>query len=141
MNGVQVLFHHSSLGIPIDISIVRMEIMRRQPSSLPVYNGERNKLLDSFCDYHKRNNPPEDTDPGHWDVGLYITGLDIYAYENGVNSGSTLGLATVRGVCTIEYSCLLTEFGVDNVFGRPYPSAGFNSIFILAHELGHRYNN
>lgn len=48
--------------------------MKRQPSDLPHYNGERSKLLDSFCDYQEKLNPKGDTNPQHWDMGLYISG-------------------------------------------------------------------
>ncbi|XP_037913532.1 A disintegrin and metalloproteinase with thrombospondin motifs adt-2-like isoform X2 [Hermetia illucens] len=137
MNAVQAIYHHSSLGIPIDISIVHIELMHKQPSTLPHHNGEREALLDSFCAYQKRLNPPGDDEPNHWDMGLYISGLDFYSYENGFNSGATMGLATVRGVCTPAYSCVIAEFGTTNAFRRPYPSAGFTSVYILAHEMGH----
>lgn len=49
-----------------------------------------------------------------------------------------MGLATVGGVCIDQYQCIIAEFGTTNVFGKPYPSAGFTSVFILAHEIGHK---
>ena len=48
------------------------------------------------------------------------------------------GLATVGGVCHDNYACVIAELGTINAFGKPYPSAGFNSVFILAHEIGHK---
>lgn len=50
-----------------------------------------------------------------------------------------MGLATVGGVCLENYNCLIAELGTTNVFGKPYPSAGFTSVYILAHEIGHKY--
>lgn len=32
---------------------------------------------------------------------------------------------------------MIAELGTTNVFGKPYPSAGFTSVYILAHEIGH----
>lgn len=64
--------------------------------------------------------------------------LDFFAYENGRKSGVTMGLATVGGVCLDKYACVIAEFGTTNVFGKPYPSAGFTSVYILAHEIGHK---
>lgn len=64
--------------------------------------------------------------------------LDFFAYENGKKSGATMGLATVGGVCLDKYACVIAEFGTTNVFGKPYPSAGFTSVYILAHEIGHK---
>lgn len=64
--------------------------------------------------------------------------LDFFAYENGRKSGVTMGLATVGGVCLGKYACVIAELGTTNVFGKPYPSAGFTSVYILAHEIGHK---
>ncbi|KAJ6646995.1 A disintegrin and metalloproteinase with thrombospondin motifs adt-2 [Pseudolycoriella hygida] len=137
INGVQSLYHHPSLGIPIDLTIVYIEIMKTQPNELPHYYGERSSLLDSFCEYQKNINPKGDENPNHWDMGLYISGLDFFAYENGRQSTVTMGLATVGGVCIDQYSCVIAEFGTTNIFGKPYPSAGFTSVYIMAHEIGH----
>lgn len=69
---------------------------------------------------------------------FFFRRLDFFAYENGRKSGVTMGLATVGGVCLSEYNCIIAELGTTNVFGKPYPSAGFNSVYILAHEIGHK---
>ncbi|CAG9859468.1 unnamed protein product [Phyllotreta striolata] len=137
MNAVQALYHHPSLGRSLELVVVRLDLMKKQPGKLPHYNGERGKLLDTFCDYQASINPKDDGDPDHWDVGLYVSGLDFFAYENGKKSGVTMGLATVGGVCLDKYSCVIAEFGTTNAFGKPYPSAGFTSVYILAHEIGH----
>lgn len=113
-------------------------MMKSQPKELPHYNGERSKLLDSFCDYQKEINPPGDNNPNHWDMALYVSGLDFYAMENGRKSGVTMGLATVGGVCIDKYACVIAELGTTNAFGKPYPSAGFTSVYIMAHEIGHK---
>lgn len=136
LNGVQALYYHPSLGEPIDIVLVYMEIMRQQPVDLPTHGGERSELLDSFCEYQKARNR-KDGEEGHWDMALYISGLDFFAWESGKKNGATMGLATVGGVCLADYNCITAEFGVTNQFGHPFPSAGFTSVYILAHEIGH----
>lgn len=136
LNGVQALYYHPSLGEPIDIILVYMEIMKQQPKELPTYNGERSDLLDAFCLYQTAKNP-RDGEEGHWDMALYVSGLDFFAWENGKKDSATMGLATVGGVCLDNYNCITAEFGVTNQFGRPFPSAGFTSVYILAHEIGH----
>lgn len=138
INGVQALFYHPSLGARVNIALVRLDIMRQQPADLPHHNGERLKLLNSFCNYTALNNPLDDNHPNHWDMGLYVSGLDFYAIENGKKDGVTMGLATVSGVCLHQYSCVIAELGVTNRFGKPYPSAGFTSVYIAAHEIGHK---
>lgn len=58
----------------MEIVIVRLHIMKKQPADLPHYNGERGKLLDSFCDYQAKLNPKGDDNAHHWDMALYISG-------------------------------------------------------------------
>lgn len=138
INGVQSLYHHHSLGRKIDLTIVYIEIMEKQPHNMPHAYGERNELLDNFCEYQKKINPKDDRDPQHYDMAVYVSGLDFFAWDpNGYKNGVTMGLATVSGVCQEDYNCLIAEFGTNNQFGRPYPSAGFTSVYILAHEIGH----
>ncbi|XP_058814760.1 A disintegrin and metalloproteinase with thrombospondin motifs adt-1-like [Topomyia yanbarensis] len=137
VNAIQALYHHPSLGTPVDITVVYLEIMKRQPPGMPHFNGERESLLDSFCLYQMNLNKGDDSDSNHWDLGLYVSGLDFHAIENGRRNGVTMGLATVGGICIGEYSCVIAEFGTTSVFGKPYPSAGFTSVFVSAHEIGH----
>lgn len=138
VNGVQAIYHHPSLGIAIDISLVRLEIMQKQPRDLPHHNGERGKLLDSFCNYALTKNPGDEFHPNHWDMGLYVSGLDFYVAETGRKNSATMGLAVVGGLCIDQYSCVIAELGVTDQFGKPFPSAGFTSVYIAAHEIGHK---
>lgn len=138
VNGVQAIYHHPSLGIAIDISLVRLEIMQKQPRDLPHHNGERGKLLDSFCNYALKKNPGDEFHPNHWDMGLYVSGLDFYVTETGRKNSATMGLAVVGGLCIDQYSCVIAELGVTDQFGKPFPSAGFTSVYIAAHEIGHK---
>ncbi|XP_043479989.1 A disintegrin and metalloproteinase with thrombospondin motifs adt-2-like [Leptopilina heterotoma] len=138
VNGIQAIYHHPSLGVEMNIVLVRLEIMRQQPRELPHFHGERGNLLDSFCRYSKIHNSADDNSKAnHWDIGLYVSGLDFYALENGKKNSVTMGLATVGGICLKDYSCVIAELGVTNTFGKPYPSAGFTSVYIAAHEIGH----
>lgn len=74
INGVQALYRHPSLGTTLELVLVRMDIMKKQPPKMPHYQGERSKLLDSFCAYQEKLNPAGDDNPGHWDMGLYVSG-------------------------------------------------------------------
>lgn len=138
INGVQSLYHHNSLGRKIDFTIVYLEIMETQAEGMPHAYGERNELIDNFCEYQKNLNSKDDRDASHWDMSVYVSGLDFFAWDaNGYKNGVTMGLATVNGVCQEDYNCIIAEFGTNNQFGRPYPSAGYTSVYILAHEIGH----
>ena len=35
------------------------------------------------------------------------------------------------------YNSVIGEIGVRNFEGKPYPSAGFTSAIVMAHEIGH----
>lgn len=138
INGVQSLYYHSSLGRRVDFTIVYIELMEEQPDDMPHAYGERNALIENFCQYQKSLNPTDDRDPNHWDMSVYVSALDFFAWDvRGSKNGVTMGLATVGGVCNDEYNCVIAEFGSINQFGRPYPSSGYTAVYILAHEIGH----
>jgi hypothetical protein len=40
-------------------------------------------------------------------------------------------------VCTNTYGCVIGELGVRSPEGKPYPSTGFTSVYVMAHEIGH----
>lgn len=73
MNAVQSLYHHESLGVRIDLVVVYMELMQRQPAEMPHHRGERSRLLDSFCSYQSALNPTGDAAETHWDMAVYIS--------------------------------------------------------------------
>lgn len=73
VNAVQSLYHHDSLGTRIDLVVVYMELMQRQPAEMPHHQGERSRLLDSFCAYQGTLNPTGDEAETHWDMAVYIS--------------------------------------------------------------------
>ncbi|XP_067214568.1 A disintegrin and metalloproteinase with thrombospondin motifs 7-like isoform X2 [Linepithema humile] len=127
VNNIQAAFHHPSLGVSIDISLVHLEIMNEQSSDLPTYGGSAVELLDSFCNYLDTRNPSDDNDPRHSDVGLYITGLNITHPDYNV-----VGLANATEVCESNTACAIVEFGTAHIL-----TSGFASSFVAAHEIGH----
>lgn len=138
INAVQSLYYHPSLGRKIDFTIVYLELMEEQPLGMPHAYGERNALIENFCSYQMSLNPSDDINPEHWDMSVYVSALDFFAWDaNGSKNGVTMGLATVGGVCNDEYNCVIAEFGSINQFGKPYPSSGYTAVYILAHEIGH----
>lgn len=48
--------------------IVYIELMKEQPSQMPHAYGERNALIDNFCQYQKNLNVVYDVNPDHWDM-------------------------------------------------------------------------
>ncbi|XP_064092936.1 A disintegrin and metalloproteinase with thrombospondin motifs adt-1-like [Macrobrachium nipponense] len=138
VNNVQALYRHPSLGRTVHLSITHLRLLKTQPEDLPTHRGDRIQLLKSFCQYNQRNNDPSDASPDHWDVGVYLSGLNFFEKnEDGTENGVTMGLAYTGGVCDPSLSCVINELGAVDYRGRPYPSAGALSSYVLAHEIGH----
>nr|XP_012214457.1 PREDICTED: A disintegrin and metalloproteinase with thrombospondin motifs 19-like isoform X2 [Linepithema humile] len=132
INGIQAVFHHPSFGVPIDISLIYLEIMETQPSDLP-NGGDAYMLLITFCKYMIIRNLSDDN-PRHWDIGLYVTGIDLYRDVGDQRTYEFTGLAYRGGVCN-NWSCAMVEFGVKS--DHLLTTAGFHSIYAAAHEIGH----
>lgn len=137
INQVQAIYLQPSLKEKVHISLVHMELQEEQPSDLPHHEGNRDRLLSSFCKYQSAKNPRDDSDPAHWDAALYLSGLNFYGMEAGRKNSVTMGLAPVGGVCHRDHNCVITEFGGTTDTGKPYPSAGWTSTYVAAHEIGH----
>jgi len=138
LNGIQAIYLLPSLKEEIKFSIVRIEMWTGGQD--PFYNayGDREPLLNAFCDFQKGLNPSDDGNPGHWDMALLVSGLNFYAKDSyGRKVGVTMGLARVGGVCHLPHNCVIGELGVTNDRGKPYPSAGFTAVYVMAHEIGH----
>nr|XP_053648311.1 A disintegrin and metalloproteinase with thrombospondin motifs 18-like [Cherax quadricarinatus] len=141
VNGIQALFHHPSLGHKIRLVINYVELMVKQPARLVHFGGDREKLYDSFRMYNleRIKSTANMVDIKPWDIGILISGHNFYTVKAGSGdpSYSTMGLAAVRGVCVPEYSAVIVELGVTDTWGKPYPTAGFASVYVMAHEIGH----
>ncbi|XP_067122719.1 A disintegrin and metalloproteinase with thrombospondin motifs adt-1-like [Centruroides vittatus] len=137
VNQIQALYYQKALQRKLHITLVHLEIQKKQPSDLPHHDGEKDALLTSFCKYQSKKNPSSDDDPGHWDMALYLSGLNFFGMDKGKKNGITMGLAPVGGVCMKAHSCVISEFGAVNDIGRPYPSAGLMSTYVAAHEMAH----
>ena len=85
-----------------------------------------------FC-LQSRINIQDDSNPNHWDIALLLSSLDFYTG----NSKVTMGLAPEKGVCDKLYNCVIGEIGTSETATKPYPSTGFTSAFVAAHEIGH----
>ena len=137
INQVQALFRLPSLGQSLQLTIATLEIQLRAPLALQNFGGQQYKFLESFCHFQDSINNPDDNQPDHWDLAVYLTGLDLFSDQGAFN---TLGLAHTGGMCSSRFACLLTEFGTMKKKYRgssQYPSTGLGASFVLAHEIGH----
>lgn len=127
INGVQLLYHHPSLGHRINFILKRIEILHNEISDLR-RSSDIDVYLNSFCYWQKNLNPVSDSDSVHFDHAVILTGLDLYVVsKNGKVSSQVVGLAPVSGMCTTTSSCTINE------------GKHFESVFVVAHEIGHKW--
>ncbi|KAL7022303.1 hypothetical protein ACKWTF_012198 [Chironomus riparius] len=125
INGVQLLYHHPSLGYKVNFVLKRIEILHNEMNDLR-RSSDIDIYLNSFCLWQKKLNPVSDKDVLHFDHALILTGLDLYVVsKNGKVSSQVVGLAPVSGMCTQVSSCTINE------------GKHFESVFVVAHEIGH----
>ncbi|NXE81340.1 ATS7 metalloproteinase, partial [Cochlearius cochlearius] len=124
MNMVAGLFHHASIGNPINIAIVRLILLEDEEEDLKISHHADNTLK-SFCKWQKSINIKGDSHPLHHDVAVLLTRKDICAAMN--RPCETLGLSHVAGMCQPHRSCNINE------------DTGLPLAFTVAHELGHSF--
>ncbi|KFV72207.1 A disintegrin and metalloproteinase with thrombospondin motifs 7, partial [Dryobates pubescens] len=124
MNMVAGLFHHASIGNPINIAIVRLILLEDEEKDLKISHHADNTLK-SFCKWQKSINVKGDSHPLHHDVAVLLTRKDICAAMN--RPCETLGLSHVAGMCQPHRSCNINE------------DTGLPLAFTVAHELGHSF--
>lgn len=126
INGVQLLYHHPSLGKNITFVLKRLEILHSDPRDLR-RSSDIDVFLNNFCKWQRKYNPVSDSDPAHFDHAVILTGLDLYVVNKlGKVSNQVVGLAPVSGMCTSTSSCTINE------------GKHFESVFVVAHEIGHK---
>ncbi|XP_022227613.2 A disintegrin and metalloproteinase with thrombospondin motifs 16 [Drosophila obscura] len=126
INGVQLLYHHPTLGRRINFVLKRLEIWKSwDPASLS-RSSDVDHYLNSFCEWQEKLNPFSDLHPLHYDHALILTGLDLRTItKDGKANSQVVGLAPVSGMCTPVSSCTINE------------AKHFESVFVVAHEIGH----
>lgn len=91
INGVQLLYHHPSLGHKINFVLKRLEILYTDPKDLR-RSSDIDIFLNNFCSWQKNLNPPSDENTVHYDHAVILTGLDLYVVsKNGKISSQVVG--------------------------------------------------
>lgn len=73
INGVQLLYHHPSLGREINFVLKRLEILHKDPKDLR-RSSDIDIFLNSFCLWQRKFNPVSDSDATHFDHAVILTG-------------------------------------------------------------------
>lgn len=151
---------NNATKIRVKLAIIYFETKLKDKIISPNYSNwiDIDKLLDNFCYYQanvrlKQWNKPQM--PLKWDLSLLLTAQDIYSEEEAQAysmemSLSTMGISVINGVhWPDDLGCLIVEFGVNYLSeqlkdfrlnsseNRVYPTRGFTSTWIAAHEIAH----
>ncbi|XP_012576643.1 PREDICTED: A disintegrin and metalloproteinase with thrombospondin motifs 13 [Condylura cristata] len=115
------LLRDPSLGAQLRVHLVKMVILT-EAQSAPNITANITASLRRVCEWGRKVNPPEDSDPGHADLVLYITRFDLELPDG---NRQVRGVTQLGGACSLSWSCLITE------------DTGFDLGVTIAHEIGH----
>ncbi|XP_041854768.1 A disintegrin and metalloproteinase with thrombospondin motifs 13 isoform X2 [Melanotaenia boesemani] len=123
LNIASELLRDMTLGANMRVHLVRMIILSEPEPEIQMSTNITSSLR-SVCDWGRRINPFNDTDPLHADLLLYITRYDLELPDG---NKQVRGVAQLGGACSSEWSCVITE------------DTGFDLGITVAHELGHSF--
>ncbi|XP_013862616.1 A disintegrin and metalloproteinase with thrombospondin motifs 13 isoform X2 [Austrofundulus limnaeus] len=123
LNIASELLRDVSLGANLRVHLVRMVILSEPEPEIQMSSNIISSLR-SVCDWGRRINPSNDTDPLHADLLLYITRFDLELPDG---NRQVRGVTQLGGVCSSDWSCVITE------------DTGFDLGITIAHELGHSF--
>ncbi|XP_037660612.1 A disintegrin and metalloproteinase with thrombospondin motifs 14 [Choloepus didactylus] len=115
MNIVDEIYHDKSLGVHINIALVRLIMVGYRQSLSLIKHGKPARSLELVCRwaYSQRHQDPGHAE--HHDHVIFLTRQDF----------GPSGYAPVTGMCHPLRSCALNH------------EDGFSSAFVVAHETGH----
>uniref|UniRef100_A0A3Q3K615 Peptidase M12B domain-containing protein n=1 Tax=Monopterus albus TaxID=43700 RepID=A0A3Q3K615_MONAL len=123
LNIASELLRDITLGANMRVHLVRMVILSEPEPEIQLSTNITSSLR-SVCDWGRRINPSNDTDPLHADLLLYITRYDLVLPDG---NKQVRGVAQLGGACSSEWSCVITE------------DTGFDLGITIAHEIGHSF--
>uniref|UniRef100_A0A8C2JPE4 ADAM metallopeptidase with thrombospondin type 1 motif, 18 n=1 Tax=Cyprinus carpio TaxID=7962 RepID=A0A8C2JPE4_CYPCA len=121
MNMVSSLFKDGTIGNDINIVVVSLLLLEKDPLGLSI-NHHADQSLNNFCQWQSgligKNGKRHDH-------AILLTGLDICSWKN--EPCDTLGFAPISGMCSKYRSCTINE------------DTGLGLAFTIAHESGHNF--
>ncbi|XP_029016053.1 A disintegrin and metalloproteinase with thrombospondin motifs 13 isoform X2 [Betta splendens] len=121
LNIASELLRDATLGANMRVHLVRMIILSEPEAGIQL-SANITSSLQSVCEWGRRINPPNDTDPLHADLSLYITRYDLVLPDG---NGQVRGVTRLGGACSGQWSCVVAE------------DTGFDLGITIAHEIGH----
>ncbi|XP_059406185.1 A disintegrin and metalloproteinase with thrombospondin motifs 3 isoform X2 [Carassius carassius] len=118
MNIVNEIYHDESLGVHINVVLVRMIMLGYAKSISLIEGGNPSRSLENVCRWavNQQKEDPEHSE--HHDHAIFLT-------RQGFGPTGMQGYAPVTGMCHPVRSCTLNH------------EDGFSSAFVVAHETGH----
>ncbi|KAG7241452.1 hypothetical protein INR49_025653 [Caranx melampygus] len=123
LNIASELLRDMTLGANMRVHLVRTIILTEPEPEIQMSTNITSSLR-SVCDWGRRINPPNDTDPLHADLLLYVTRYDLVLPDG---NKQVRGVAQLGGACSSDWSCVITE------------DTGFDLGITIAHEIGHSF--
>ncbi|XP_075731284.1 A disintegrin and metalloproteinase with thrombospondin motifs adt-2 isoform X2 [Rhipicephalus microplus] len=118
---VQLILEYRSLGTPIKLNIVHLEVLNAGNGPATA-GGEVGNYLDNFCTWQCRMNQQRAArGSGRWDHAILLSGLNLRSGNN----DNVVGLAFVGGMCECRFSCTIIQ------------AESFQAALEAAHEIGH----
>ncbi|XP_019130182.2 A disintegrin and metalloproteinase with thrombospondin motifs 13 isoform X1 [Larimichthys crocea] len=123
LNIASELLRDMTLGANMRVHLVRMIILSEPEPEIQMSTNITSSLR-SVCDWGRRINPSNDTDPLHADLLLYITRYDLVLPDG---NKQVRGVTQLGGACSNEWSCVIAE------------DTGFDLGITITHEIGHSF--
>ncbi|XP_052054919.1 A disintegrin and metalloproteinase with thrombospondin motifs 3 [Apodemus sylvaticus] len=118
MNIVNEIYHDESLGVHINVVLVRMIMLGYAKSISLIERGNPSRSLENVCRWACQQQKPDPNHAEHHDHAIFLTRQDF-------GPAGMQGYAPVTGMCHPVRSCTLNH------------EDGFSSAFVVAHETGH----
>ncbi|KAK2838064.1 hypothetical protein Q5P01_015276 [Channa striata] len=118
MNIVNEIYHDESLGVHINVVLVRMIMLGYAKSISLIERGNPSRSLENVCRWAFVQQKGDAGHAEHHDHAIFLT-------RQGFGPTGMQGYAPVTGMCHPVRSCTLNH------------EDGFSSAFVVAHETGH----
>ncbi|XP_066566722.1 A disintegrin and metalloproteinase with thrombospondin motifs 3 isoform X3 [Amia ocellicauda] len=118
MNIVNEIYHDDSLGVHINVVLVRMIMLGYAKSISLIERGNPSRSLENVCRWASVQQKADLEHSEHHDHAIFLT-------RQGFGPTGMQGYAPVTGMCHPVRSCTLNH------------EDGFSSAFVVAHETGH----
>uniref|UniRef100_A0A672UIH8 ADAM metallopeptidase with thrombospondin type 1 motif 13 n=1 Tax=Strigops habroptila TaxID=2489341 RepID=A0A672UIH8_STRHB len=115
------LLRDASLGAHFRVHLMQMLVLREPEAEVNITTNITSSLI-SVCEWSKKVNPQNDSDPQHADLVLYVTRFDLELPDG---NKELRGVTQLGGVCSSFWSCVITQ------------DTGFDLGVTIAHEIGH----